>query len=151
LLSHGQRYTLRQSLVRLRQEAGRRGWKWAFGAAWTQRARLLADSERSRFARVMLLLASPSQPMRSCAVAIWLYGFMVQISPPPAWSSKAANLPYDTSTECHAPCWPCCCCCCRVQEDGSHPARTAPPKPYALGPLQTPSAYHAPKHHRRRL
>lgn len=48
LLSHGQRYTLRQSLRQLRQEAGRRGWKWAFGAAWMQRGRLLADADRNR-------------------------------------------------------------------------------------------------------
>ena len=48
LLSHGQRYSLRHSLNQLRQEAGRRGWKWAFGAAWTQRARLLAEAERNR-------------------------------------------------------------------------------------------------------
>jgi hypothetical protein len=33
----------------LRQEAGRRGWKWAFGAAWTQRGRLLAEAERNRW------------------------------------------------------------------------------------------------------
>jgi hypothetical protein len=47
-LSHGQRCSLRHSLNQLRQEAGRRGWKWAFGAAWTQRARLLAEAERNR-------------------------------------------------------------------------------------------------------
>jgi hypothetical protein len=48
LLSHGQRYSLRLSLLQLRQEAGRRGWKWAFGAGWVQRARLLAEAEDSR-------------------------------------------------------------------------------------------------------
>lgn len=51
LLSHGQRYTLRTSLMQLRQEAGRRGWRWAFGAAWTQRARLLAEAAQSRCAQ----------------------------------------------------------------------------------------------------
>lgn len=50
LLSHGQRYTLRHSCLHLRQEAGRRGWKWAFGAAWTHRARLLAEAEHNRCA-----------------------------------------------------------------------------------------------------
>jgi hypothetical protein len=48
MLSHGQKLAWRQSLSNLRREAGRRGWKWAFGAAWSQRARVLADAERIR-------------------------------------------------------------------------------------------------------
>ncbi|WIA19730.1 hypothetical protein OEZ85_005655 [Tetradesmus obliquus] len=48
-LAHALNHTLNQ----LRQQAGRQGWKWAFGAAWVQRARV--QEEARRRARGVLL------------------------------------------------------------------------------------------------
>jgi hypothetical protein len=48
--SHGVRgalaHALHHTLIQVRQQAGRQGWKWAFGAAWVQRTRVQEESRR---------------------------------------------------------------------------------------------------------
>jgi hypothetical protein len=58
LLSAGQQAEWRRWLGGTVHEAGRRGWRWAYAAAWCHRTRSLAQAERDRCVLVWCALSA---------------------------------------------------------------------------------------------